>query len=187
MSSILGKDEGLYNPALRFAFTNITMEDFTSAWGGSPIIVKAGETIELPHHLADKLTDQLVDQIMIGEAKLNEVEYYKSHPGTRINDYRAPSMLGVPAARKVWEDQIVRELAVDEESPQLQVMRAQIKEELLADLNAETSTAPVPVPTSIEEFAELKEGGTVTPTPTPAPMVTKKIKIESTPKVTKVK
>lgn len=155
MSSLVGKDSGLFNPTLRFAFTNITEDDFVSQWGGSPIVVKAGETVELPHHLANKLTDELVDSIMIGKAKLDEVEYYKKNPGASVNSFRAPSSLGVPAARKVWEDQIVRQLAVDEESPQIQVMRAQIKEELLADLSAEKSSAPVHVPSSLEEFSEL--------------------------------
>lgn len=159
MSGLLGKNEGMFNPSLRFAFTNITDEDFVSAWGGSPITVKPHQTIELPHHLANKLTDELVDKIMIGNAKLDEVTYYKAHPDMQPNTYRAASSLGVPAARKVWEDQIVRLLELDEESPEIQVMRAQIKEELLADMSKETSREPVPVPSSIAEFAEL--GNTV--------------------------
>jgi len=50
-----------------------------------------------------------------------------------------PHHLGVPAARKVWEDKICRVLEVDEESPQVQVMRSQIREELMKDLKAEPS------------------------------------------------
>lgn len=176
MSSILGKDEGIFDPSKRFAFTNITDNDFVSAWGGSPITVKAGETIELPHHLANKLTDELVDQIMIGEAKLNEVKYYEEHPGTRINDYRAPSSLGVPQARKVWEDKIVRQLEVDEESPNLQIERARIREELMADLKAETKSEPVKVPHSLEEFSELGQGGETKKEEPKAPLKVKKIK-----------
>lgn len=168
MSSLIGKGAGIYNPTLRFAFTNITTEDFVSAWGGSPITVKAGQSVELPHHLADKLTDELVNHIMIGKAKLDEIEYYKKNPNTEINKYRAASSLGIPAARKIWEDQIVRPLAIDEESPEIQVMRAQIKEELQSDMQKENSTAPVSVPSSLVEFAELKEGQIeVKPEPTP--------------------
>lgn len=166
--------EGVYNPALRFAFTNITQEDFTSAWDKSPIVVKPGETIELPQYLAVKLTRELVDKIMIEGVKLNEVEYYKKNPGTIPNSYRAPSQLGIPEARKVWEDQICRQLAVDEESPQVQVMRAQIKAELKADLEKEASSSPVKVPTSLEEFADL----TAKPKEAvKAPLKTKKIKV----------
>lgn len=167
--------EGVYDPSLRFAFTNITEEDFHSAWDSSPIIVKPGETIELPQYLAVKLTRELVDKIMIGNAKLNEVEYYKKYPGTTPNSYRAPSSLGIPEARKVWEDQICRQLAVDEESPQVQVMRAQIKAQLKEDLARETANGPVAVPNSLEEFADL----TASPKPVVKPALkTKKIKVE---------
>lgn len=155
MSSLIEKTPSLFNPALRFAFTNITTEDLVSAWNGSPIIVKAGQTVELPHHLANKLTDELVDKIMLGKAKLDEITYYKNNPNTAPNHYRANSQLGVPAARKVWEDQIVRELKVDEESPEIQILRSQIKEELQRDMAQETSSDPVHVPSSLGEFSEL--------------------------------
>lgn len=89
---------------------------------------------------------------MIGDAKLDEVTknqpYYRSPKG---------SSLGVPAARKVWEDQIVRELQVDEESPEIQVMRAKIREEVLADLKREPAKTEIQLP-SMTEFAEIKEG-----------------------------
>lgn len=144
--------EGVFNPLLRFAFTNITEEPFVSAWDGSPINVPAGATIELPHHLAVKLTKELVDKIMIGNAKLDEVT--KDQPY-----YRSPigSSLGVPAARRVWEDKICRQLEVDEESPQIQVMRAKIREELMHDLKAEPSSgSPLDnAPASMSEFADL--------------------------------
>jgi hypothetical protein len=145
----------MYNPARRFAFTNILEEDFTSYWGGSPIVVKAGQTVELPHHLADKLTDEIVNKIMISNAKTNEVEYYQKNPNAAVNTYRAPSSLGVPQVRKQWEDKVVRELKVDEESPEMQVLRAQIRDEIQADMSGKASTEPVQVPASINEFAEL--------------------------------
>ncbi len=179
MSSLVGKNDGLFNPALRFAFTNITTEDFASAWNGSPIIIKAGQTVELPHHLADKLTDELVNKIMIGKAKLDEVTYYKKNPNAAANTYRAPSSLGVPAARKVWEDQIVRQLQVDEESPEIQVIRAQIREQLQADLKKETSKAPPNAPSSLEAFAEIKEGGIEVPPPNKKPLKLKTVKKEA--------
>lgn len=161
MSGILDKNQGLFDPIKRYAFTNITTEDFTSAWGGAPITVKPNQTIELNQHLANKLTDELVDKIMIGNAKLDEVEYYKKHPDLAPNVYRSPkaSSLGVPAARKVWEDQIIREMAIDEESPQVAVMRAELRAELRAQLSNEPSKTPPPVPTSLGEFSELGANG----------------------------
>jgi hypothetical protein len=149
--------QGIYNPLLRFAFTNITEEEFTSAWGGEPIKIPAGHTVELPHHLAAKLTKELVDKIMIGNAKLNEIEFYQKNQNAMPNTYRAASSLGVPGARKVWEDQICRLLAPDEESPQTQLMRIKIKEELLRDLKAEPATgSPLDnAPAGLGEFADL--------------------------------
>lgn len=149
--------EGLFNPALKFAFTNITEEEFVSAWDGQPIKVPAGATVELTHHLAVKLTKELVDKIMIGNAKLDELAFYAKNPNTAPNMYRSPSSLGVPAARKKWEDQICRQMEVDEESPQIQIMRATIKAELMADLQKETASSnPLAnAPASIAEFADL--------------------------------
>jgi len=149
--------QGIYNPMLKFAFTNITEEEFVSAWGGEPIKIPAGHTVELPHHLAAKLTKELVDKIMIGNAKLNEVEFYQKNANAMPNTYRAPSSLGVPAARKVWEDQIVHLMAPDEESPQTQLMRIKIKEELMRDLQAEPSTGSplMNAPKDISDFADL--------------------------------
>ena len=170
--------EGLFNPLLRFAFTNITEETFTSAWGGAPIVVPAGATIELTHHLACKLTKELVDKIMIGNAKLDEIAknqpYYRSPQG---------SSLGVPAARAVWEEQICHQMAVDEESPQTQVLRATIRAELMADMNKEVANQnPLEnAPKSVGEFADLVASHEPVEK---APMKTKEVKI---PKVKKVK
>lgn len=156
LQEILYIRQGVYNPALRFAFTNISEEEFVSAWGGEPIKIPAGHTVELPHHLAAKLTKELVDKIMIGNAKLNEVEYYQKNQNAMPNTYRAPSSLGVPAARKVWEDQICRLLAPDEESPETQLMRIKIKQELLKDLQAEPSSgSPLDNAPALSEFADL--------------------------------
>lgn len=168
------KNEGLFDPSRRFAFTNITKEDFVSAWGGAPIVIKAGDTVELSHHLANKLVDELVDKIMIGDAKMNEVEYYKANPNTTPNSYRAPSSLGVPLARKEWEDKIVRELAVDEESPEIAVIRAEVKQEILRDMSKENAAAAIPVPTTVSEFADLDNK---TPIVKKASLRLKKVKV----------
>lgn len=157
LQDILFIRQGIYNPMLRFAWTNITEEEFVSAWGGEPIKIPAGQTVELTHHLAAKLTKELTDKIMIGNAKLNEIEFYKNNPNVQINTYRANSSLGVPAARAIWDNQICRLLAPDEESPQTQLMRIKIKEELLRDLKAEpASGSPLDnAPTGLGEFADL--------------------------------
>lgn len=144
--------EGLFNPTLRFAFTNITDEEFTSYWGGQPIKIKAGQTVELTHHLAVKLTKELVDKIILGAAKLDKDAQKDPY-------YRSPMAgnLGVPAYRKQYEEKICRLLGTDEESPEIQLMRVQMKEELLAAQNKEQIQQPVHIPTDISEFADINK------------------------------
>ena len=148
--------DGLYNPARRFAFTNITDEEFKSAWDGQPITVKPHQTIELPHHLMVKLTEELVNNLILGKAVVDEKAnsdkpYYRSN--IRNSQF-------IPAMRKQYEDQIVRELAVDEESPEIQMMRLQIRDELKRDLERKEGVPSEPTPASIEEFAQIKSGKT---------------------------
>ena len=151
---------GLFNPTLRFAFTNITDEDFVSYWDKVPIHVKPHETIELSamtpipgagHALAVKMTGELVNKIMINEAKMDELAH------ENVPYYRSPKggAWGIPALRKVWEDKILRELKPDEESPAIQAMRNQMKKEILTGGEEKQSAQPPPVPKSIEEFADL--------------------------------
>lgn len=164
MSGLVSKKDGIFNNAQRFAVTNILEEDFTSQWGGNPFTIAKGKTVSLPMYLANKVVDEMVDKIMITAIKTNETEYYKNNPNTAPNLYRAPSSLGVPAARKIWEDKIVKPLAIEEGTTESQLLRMQIKEELENDMNKEISRDPVPVPMSavgsfssdsMKEFAEL--------------------------------
>ncbi len=158
LDELLHPKMGVFNPSIKFAFTNITEEPFDIVWDGALVTrVEPNITVELPHYLAVKCTKELVDKIMIANAKLNEVEFYKNNPNVQINTYRAPNSLGVPSARKVWEKQIVRILEVDESSPQVRIIRAQVKEELLKDLNAQPSKgSPLDnAPGSVTEFADL--------------------------------
>ena len=133
---------GVYNPSRRFAFTNITDDLFTFHWDGKPISVKSHQTIELPHHLAIIATNRLVDKILVEESKADEVEGQKVNPLYRSR--KGIALGGVPTYRKTFEDKILRELLVDEESPQIAVMRAQIREQLKADIeNSAKPAAPV--------------------------------------------
>lgn len=170
MKSFLEEAQGgITTPGLRYAFTNITTEDFVSHWNKVPISIKAGETIEvsdatpLPgtgmgQTLAIKMTGELVDRIIIGSAKLDEVSYYKNNPGAALNSYRSPkpTSLMVPAARKEYEDQILKQLSVDEESPAMQAMRQQVMDSIQA--GTENPGEQVGLPNNPEEFASVKNG-----------------------------
>lgn len=154
MSSNLSVKNGIYDPSKRFAFTNITDRDFTFHWGGNPITVKPKDTVEMPHHLAVLATGKLVDQIMLGEAREDELTmraankdpYWRSPKGISV---------GVPAAREPYETKILRELAPDEENPQTAIMRAKMREELQRDLSAENAAPVSRMAVAPEQFAPI--------------------------------
>lgn len=158
MSTNLFPKDGVFNPLRRFAFTNITDDVFTFHWDGKPITVKAHDTVELPHHLMVIAATKLVDKIMINNAKADEIEGRKTD-----RYYRGANMMGVPAAREVYESKIVRELEVDEESPQIQVMRAQIRDQVIKDIETgQKNAAPVEsivASVNLENMVNVAEGG----------------------------
>lgn len=157
---------GVFDPLLRFAFTNVSSEDFKSFWNGRPVTVKAGDTVKLTHHLAVKFLKELVDQIIIGEAKLDETNFYKNNPNALVNTYRSKKGLdlGIPAKRKEWEDKIIKQLPMEQDALQLEIMRSEFIETLSNDLKKEPSKEPVSVPSASlsggdkmpEVFAEIK-------------------------------
>jgi hypothetical protein len=130
-----------------------------SQWDGIPITVAPHETIEISnstpiagagHAIAIKMTGELVDKIMIGEIKEEElkhadVAYYRSPRGTSI---------GIPTARKPYEDRILKELKTDEESPSVQAMRKKLLAEISGNNEAQVESKPVQVP-SQAEFADV--------------------------------
>lgn len=154
MSSNLWVKNGVYDPTKRFAFTNITEEVFTFKWDGRPITVPAGATVELPHHLAILATTDLVDKIMQGIANDDETAQRKK---TGNMYYRSPkgAMLGVPAAREVWETKILVELEPNMESPQIALIKAQLVEELKKDLTQQPAARVSKMSVSPAEFAEI--------------------------------
>lgn len=126
-------DRGMYDPSKRYGFKNITDEPFTFTWDSNPITIKPGVEVTLPEHLALMATHKLVDQIILNESRAEEIkmrkEYHDQYWESSIGKSR-----GVPSFRKPYEDKILRELKLDEDSPEVQVMRAQVKEQVLNDL-----------------------------------------------------
>lgn len=162
MSSNLTIRQGIYDPTKRFAFKNITEEPFTFTWNSDPITVKAGQEVELPHHMAILATGKIVDKIMMDIARDDEQKQRKINKDPL---WRSPKgiAVGVPEARRVWEEQVLRELKVDDENPQVAVMRAQMREELLKDLKGEKSTTPPTLPVSAKDMMKEFEGANVKP------------------------
>jgi len=108
MSSFLDKKTGIYDPSKRYGFKNITDKPFTFSWGNQPITVKAGEEIEVPEHYALLATKKIVDQIMMEEVAAEEA---KMRAELKDPYWRSPKgiSIGIPAARKVYEDKVLRE------------------------------------------------------------------------------
>lgn len=154
MSSYLTVKEGIYDPTRRFAFTNIDTADYTLTWDGKPLVtVKPGESVELPHHLAVMATGELVDRIMMAETKADE----EAHATTPY--YRSPKgiAMGVPAARKPFEDKVLKEIPVDQASSQFKILQSQLIETVKADLSAETSKPISSISVKPEEFAGIEK------------------------------
>lgn len=155
MTSFLDKrDGGLYDPTKRFAFTNISNEDFYIVWNKQRVKVAPKETVELPEYLALKSTHELVDKVMLGEQYDKLLKIRETKP-----DYIAPpgaGMLGVPAARKPYEDRILKELSPKNTTEsQLQVLR--MKNEIEQDIkrSAKKSEDVSTIKVSEQAFAEL--------------------------------
>lgn len=156
MSSFLTVKDGIYDPSKRFAFTNITDEDFITKWNGVPIKVAPKQTVTMQHHLAVKATGEMVDKIMLGEIKAEEMKMAKK---TKEPLWRSPkaTSVGVPAARKPYEDMILKELQSEDDSPEIAMIKASAREEITRDINAEPSKAIDKMAVSSSEFAEIKK------------------------------
>lgn len=146
-------DRGMYDPRKRYGFKNITEEPFTFSWNGNPITVQPGMEVELPEHMAILATHRQVDQIM---GKLAHEDTERLRKEMRDHTARSPLgiAMGVPSARKVYEDKIIRELKVDEQSPQFQVIRAQARDQIINDLT-NAQKPPEPIESAISGLAQM--------------------------------
>lgn len=119
--------DGMYNPVLRFGFTNVTDDVFHSGWNSQPYKVQPHQTVKLPHHLARKFTEELVDALM-----------KKDNKGM---------MIGVPAARKPYEDRILTILP-SENSAELEIIKNDFLEEIKRDASRVEGEADAQSPAS---------------------------------------
>jgi hypothetical protein len=122
-----------------------------------PTTVKPHQTIEVAHHIAVLATKKLCDQIMMGDVKKEEDIYKAAHPSEPYHRSPRASSVGVPMARKPIEDKILRELQVDEESPEISMMRAEMKEQLMNDLSKEKAAPASEIRIDPVEFADIDE------------------------------
>lgn len=150
MSSFLTLKEGIYDPLRRFAITNIDTEVYELRWDSRVVArLQPGDTVELPQHLAVLAAVDIADRVIMREVQADE----KAHPGTPS---KLVSKMLVPTARKEVEDKIIKEIEVDREAPQYQILVSQKREELLADLNSENAKPISTVSLSTDDLASIK-------------------------------
>lgn len=126
--------EGMYNPTLRFSFTNVLEEDFVSYWNSQRYIVKAHQSVKLPHHLAQKFTKEIVDKMMMA-------------------DNKGVSM-AVPASRKPYEDKVVSLLPA-EESSEMEIIRNEFIEKVNKDASRQVGEPDEPIEPPKLDFEDL--------------------------------
>lgn len=185
MSSFLDVKDGIFLPAQRFSFSNITTKPFASRWGGIPVVVGPGETIEISDHtpfmgvgmghcLSVKFTKELVDNIFADKAKIIQNEGDSSHkPGDIVfNRPTVGMMAGVPEQRKIYEDQILKKLDIDEEDGSVKLLKKQMVDQLTANAERKEGVSYEPE----KGFSEIPKGGfSEVPTTKPKAAKTKKI------------
>lgn len=128
---------GLYDLTQRYRLTNIDDEKFTGRWNGRTFVVlNPGESATIPESQAINFAKEICTRVMQKEEKakfvpnMNEPTWEQSQR-TRV---------GLPMARDAYEKRILQKIEAGEETPELQVMRAQMREQLLNDMSAQVST-----------------------------------------------
>ncbi len=144
----------LYDNTQRYKFTNIDDEPFVGLWDGREFVtVKPGQSVTLPEAQAITYAKDLCTRVMQKEEKEKFV------PNARAATWEESdrSRVGIPMARKPYEDRIVQKLSTDEDSPETQALRSEIREELLRDLSAQVNTEPPRPPSSTRDLRLVKD------------------------------
>lgn len=143
MSSFLDRKQGIYDLTKTYAVKNITDKPFTFRWNSNPMTIQPGKELNMPEHFMIVAVTKMVDEIMQEETRIEEVSMRKE---LRDPYWRSPKgiSMGVPAARKVYEDKIVREVQLDDSDPQTQIRKVQLKEEIMGNiLDGQKQPAPI--------------------------------------------
>ncbi len=115
----------------RYVFTNCTYEEFVGYWAKEPHLISACEIRELPEYKAYTFCKHLVDR-ELHKAKASDT--------------------GDTETRRPLEEKTIRAIDLNEESPELVHLRAQIRKEVeeqlgvsakVADSEPEAETVPL--------------------------------------------
>lgn len=150
--------EGLYDQTQRYKFTNIDDEEFIGMWNGKLFVtVPKGASVTLPESQAINFAKALCDRVMRKEEKAKFVPNMREQRWEESERTR----VGIPMARKPYESQILQKINQDEETPEMQVMRSQVREELMRDMSAQVNTESPKGPSSLSSLALVNDGSRV--------------------------
>jgi len=144
----------LFDNTQRYRFTNIDDEPFVGMWDGREFVnVPAGASVTLPEAQAITYAKELCTRVMFKEEKEKFV------PNMREASWEESqkSRVGIPLARDPYEKRILQKLETGDETPELQAMRSEMREELMRDLSAKVETAPAGPPRAIKDLAVVKD------------------------------
>lgn len=134
--------EGMYNPTLRFAFTNVQDNEFVSYWGGKQYRIKPHQSVKLPHHLAVKFTKEIVDRILQEKGKA--------------------ATMGHPLVREPIENEVLKILP-SEDSAEMEVIRQEFIEQIKGDVSAQPGVPVEPIIAPKMDFEDLTPRVSETP------------------------
>lgn len=142
--------EGLYDQSRRYRFTNVDDEEFIGMWDSKVYVrVPVGESVTLPESQAINFAKDLATRVMIKDEKRK----YVPTQNAPTYEESQKSRVGIPAARDPYEKRILQLIEQGEETPEMQALRSELRDEVMRDLKGVVSTAPPSGPSSREQLA----------------------------------
>lgn len=152
------EERSLYDNSQRYRFTNIDDEEFIGMWDGRIFVtVPAGRSVTLPEAQAITYAKALCTRVMLKEEKSKFVPNMREATWEESQKTRT----GVPMARDPYEKRILQKLEQNEDTPELQVLRSEIREELLHDMQAQVSMDAPRGPAALSDLSLVKDKRTV--------------------------
>ena len=107
----------------RYVFNNWTTEDFLGRWNGVEVLIKAGESREVPEYLALNYCKHLVDREMMKD--------------------KQETLMAIDEARLPYEEKTVALIGEGTDSPALSSLKEKIRQEMESEMKAhDVNVAP---------------------------------------------
>lgn len=142
--------EGIYDNSHRARFTNIDNEEYVGMWDSKVYVrIPAGDSVTLPEAQAITFGIDLATRVMMKDERKKFIPTMLE-PAWEMSQR---TNVGIPAKRDPFEKQIVQWLDPGEETPEMQALRSQVREQVLNDMKAEVSTDAPKGPVSKDQLS----------------------------------